>query len=371
MERNNICKPVFLKRHAQPICWMNDSTLIYYRRGRFVLFNVESKKENTIGKISLTIKEKLLSFFSLTRRLFRLYIFSPIFDSKRQEILFSFNGYFCSYDLDSKTFFREQKLKHQAKRLLSICLCENGEVYYGEYPTRKDNTSICIFKRNQNREHLTVYRFNPNEIRHIHLISEYKNDLFCFTGDEDNETNVLRFVNKNFLNKPQSVLHGSQEYRTCVATFKNNQVYYLSDNPYFQNCLCIYNLKDFSLEHACSIEGSVIYGLRSNNYLFFSTCVEYNLLKNDKNENVVLKIDGKVGGIKSKKSILYYFDMNKKQLKSIYSLKKDFLSIKYFGIGTFQFTSNTSSKFLATFSHSLKRSDTLFIFDIKKLTNIF
>lgn len=367
MKKNSKYQPLLCKKHAQPICWLDDSMLIYYWRGKFVSLNIVSKEENTIGVIPLTFKEKLLSLFSITRRLFRLYIFSPAFDKNKQEILFSYNGYFCSYNLKTQNFYREQKLNHKARRLLSICLSKNGETYYGEYPTKNDNQSICIFKRDQNQKHSVVYRFKPGEIRHVHLLNERDDDLFCFTGDENNETNILRFNKKNFLIKPISILSGKQEYRSCIATFKNDCLYYLTDNPYFQNKLFVYNLEKQFFSQSFLVEGSVIYGLASENHIYFSTCVEYNLAKDEHGNNVTLKIDGKVGGIRSKESVLYCFDINNNQLKELFRIKKDYHSIKYFGFGTFMLTCNSSSKFLASFSHSLKNNETLFVFNIENI----
>lgn len=366
MKLNSFVKLLLHKKHAQPICWIDDATLIYYWLGKFVYLNVETKNSNVIGAIKLSFKEKMLSICSFTRRLFRLYIFSPVYNKTKQEILFSFNGYFCSYNLKTKEFTREQKLNHGARRLLSNCLCKNNDVYYGEYPTKNDNTDVCIFKRDDNKEHTAVFRFKPGDIRHVHHISEYHDDLFCFTGDENSETNILRFANKNFTDKPDYLLSGSQNYRACISAFNNGFLYYLTDNPYFENGLFAYNLKSRSVEHMFNVEGSVIYGLQSNGNLYFSTCVEYNLCKDEKNNNVVIKIDGENGGIRDNQSVLYCFDINSNQLRVLAKIKKDFLSIKYFGLGTFMFTCNESSKYLAVFSHALKRNETLFIFDTQE-----
>lgn len=366
MKPNSFIKPLLYKKHAQPICWIDDSTLIYYFFGQFISFNIETKNESVVGNIKLSLKEKLLSFFSFTRRLFRLYVFSPIFNRQKHEIVFSFNGYFCSFNLKTKEFFREQKFGHCARRVLSICLCKDGDVYYGEYPTINDNSDVCIYKRNNDKEHVVVYRFKSGDIRHIHYICEYNNDLFCFTGDEDNETKVLRFINKNFDNEPDYLLSGSQNYRTCVGVFNNNSLFYLTDNPYFENGLYSYNLKSQLVERLFCVEGSVIYGLHSDNKLFFSTSVEYNLCKDKNNKNVRIKIDGKNGGIRSNQSILYCFDFKKSQLKVLNKIKKDIFSIKYFGIGTFMFTCNNSKKYLATFTYALNRNESLLIYDIEE-----
>lgn len=367
MRLNGNFQPLLRKKHAQPICWVDDSTLVYYWRGHFASFDIESKKDKPIGIMPLSFGERILSLFSATRRLFRLYIFSPAFDKNKQEILFSFNGYFWSFNLKTLDFCREQKLNHKARRLLSICISKSGDAYYGEYPTRNDNQSVCIYKRDHNQRHSIVYRFKPGEIRHIHLIAERNDDLFCFTGDENDETKVLRFVKQDFSIEPKRILSGKQDYRSCVAAFKNECLYYLTDNPYFANKLFVYNLEKDSFIRSFSVEGSVVYGLSSEDHIFFSTCVEYNLAKDEYGNNVRIKIDGSAGGIRSNQSVLYCFDIKNNALKDLMRIKKDRLPIKYFGFGTLMFTCNASSKYLASFSHSLKRSETLYIFDINTI----
>lgn len=358
-------KPFYEKKHAQPICWINDTNLVLFQHGNFILLNVDTFKEEKLGSIILSKKERFFMKFSLTRRLLRLLIYSPLYNEKESEILFTFNGCFCSFNLVTKAFDREVKLRHNAKRILAICKTKNNEIFYGEYPTKSKNNDVSIFKRSKTHKHEIVYTFENNSVRHIHFLTEHNNDLFCFTGDENKETKILRFLNKDFIKKPIEILSGSQEYRSCCGLIHENNLVYLTDTPYCQNKLVIYNFEKNQIVKTFNVEGTTIYGLNFGKNLFFSTCVEYNLAKNNE-KNVVLKIDGKNGGVRSKWSTLYCFNCETQEIVPLFKCKKDFLSIKYFGIGTFMFTSNCSKKYLSVFNSSLVHNENLYVFKINR-----
>lgn len=351
-------------KKANAISWIDDEKLIIFVRGHFLQFNVDTNKKELIARVPMTLKQFIFSLSSLGRRLFRLYPYSPVLKKDTNELFFSFCGFIYCLELKTGVLRKEFKLKHKASRVLSICICSDGDVYYGEYPTRYDKEPICIYKRNNRKEWCLVYDFISNSIRHIHLLKEYNNDLYCFTGDENDQVNIFCFNGKNFNNAPSIIASGEQKFRTCVAKFHNNCLYYLTDNPYHQNKVYSIDLKTKQLKEIGLIEGSVIYGCESSEKLYFSTSVEKNLSKDENGNNVALKIDGVSGGIRSKSAIIYCFDET--ELKQVFSLKKDFLPIKYFGLGSFIFTSNYSNRFLASTSVSLRQCETTFIFSLHK-----
>lgn len=350
-------------KNSKAICWLDDDNLLLYKNRSFYSYNFVNKVLIKKAKIKAPPLTSLLSYCSLSRRLFRLYPFASQFIKKTNELLFSFRGAIYCLDLNQNTISKETALKHEASKTLSICVDENGDAFFGEYPTKNDDEPVCIFKRNKMKKWEPCYCFSPNSIRHIHLIKVFNNDLFCFTGDEDREVNVFCFKNKRFDKEPLRIVGGSQKYRTCIATLHNSNIYYLTDTPYFENKLYCYNILSGSLEEKYKIEGTVIYGFEDNNRLYFSTSVEYNLQKDENDSNVIIAIDGKAGGIKSEYSSVYAFDFSNSSLTKLFSLKKDCLSIKCFGIGTFTFPCCFSNKYIATTSSSLKSDETIFIFE--------
>lgn len=334
-------------KHSKCMCWISDSVLLIYKRGYFCFFDVKSGIITTKIKFQYTFFERIGSIFRLTRRLLRLYPMSAVFCEKSKEVLFTFNGFFYSLNIENKTICKETRLLHGAKRVLSICVCSDFRVIYGEYRTSYDNEPVCIIERKIDKSHAVIYKIDASSIRHIHMICEYKNDIYCFTGDEDEETKILKFINKDFNKTPITILGGNQMYRACFACFFNDCIYYATDTPYMKNALFSYDLKSGVLNKIIDLEGTVIYGTKMDNQLFFSTCVEYNLKKDIDNKNAFIKIDGENGGILSKNSYLYTFDLKTKKYNLLCNLKKDSYSIRLFGIGTFCFSSNNQWKSVA------------------------
>lgn len=354
-------------KRAKAICWLDDNTILLYKKNSFYSYNLVQKRLDKFAKMIMNTKQSFFSHFALSRRLFRLYPQSPFLCNITNELFFSFCGNIFCLNLLKKSISNELHLNHGASRVLSICASDTGEVFFGEYPTKNDGLPVCIYKRRAEKEWCVVYKFEAETIRHIHLLSIYANDLYCFTGDEDNQINILCFKNRNFEEQPVVIAANNQKYRTCVASFYNKSLYYLTDNPYFQNKLFRLDLDSNELTEIFNIDGSVIYGFGNTqtHRLYFSTAVEKNLKKDDLNNNVRIPIDGINGGIRSEEARAYCFDFDKSELKKIISLKKDILPIKLFGLGTFTFACNSSDKYLALTSSSLKKNERTFIFNLE------
>lgn len=355
-------------KRAKAICWLDNKTILLYKKGIFYSYNLVQKRLDKFVKMVMNTKQSFFSHFTLCRRLFRIYPQSPLFCNTTNELFFSFCGNIFCLNLLKKSISNELRLNHGASRVLSMCASETGEIFLGEYPTKNDGLPVCIYKRRAAKEWDVVYRFEAEVIRHIHLLSVHANDLFCFTGDENNQINILCFKNKNFEEQPAVIASNDQKYRTCVASFCDKSLYYLTDNPYFQNKLFHLDLNTNELTEMFNIDGSVIYGVSDTDMhrLYFSTAVEKNLKKDKLNNNVRIPIDGINGGIRSKEATTYCFDFDKRELKKIISLKKDALSIKLFGLGTFTFACNCSNKYLALTSSSLRENEKTFIFSLDR-----
>lgn len=354
-------------RNSKSLCWLDDCTLLFYKRGCFYKYNSISNTCFKISKMPIPHKISFLSKFKLFRRMLRLYPMSGVIDKLTNEFVFTFYGAFYSLELSTGKIVKEISLSNGSKRVLSICACNNGEIFYGEYPTSSNVKNVSIIKRSLEKKHSIVYTFGNYEIRHIHLLFEHNDDIFCFTGDEDNEVKTIVFKNKNFESKPIFLVGDEQKYRTCVASLREEKLFYLTDTPYFHNYIYCLDLKSQYLKQIQKIEGTVIYGLQSKNGLYFSTVVENNLTKKKNGENQKIKIDGKHGGILSKKAIIYYLNFQDLSLTRIFELKKDAMPFKLCGLGTFIFPCNDSEKYLAFSSSSLKRDETTFIYDKKSL----
>ncbi len=344
----------FLKiKKSKAICWITSDRLLLYKKGSFYIYDLTSNETKFVAKMDLSSKQKIFNLNKLFRRSFRLYPQTPLFINKTHEVLFSFIGSIYCLNLNNKSITKEIDLSYGARRVLSICLDKNNDAYFGEYPVNGTDGPIRIFKRNANKEWNHIYSFEKDSIRHIHFVTVNDNDFYCFTGDEDNQCKMVCFKNMNFT-EPMVIAEGKQKYRTCFASFdKDENFYYLTDSPYYQNKLNLCQ-KDGTVTELENVDGSVIYGLNEKENFYFATCVEPNLAKDKENNNVKIKIDGSNGGIRSKNAKVYQFNKVNKKLSLVYELKKDNMPAK-FGICTFIFTSNESDEYLAFTSSCTKK----------------
>ena len=348
---------------SKALCWINDNVLIFYKKRHFCLYDLKNEEIKAISLLKMSFKQTFFSLFSLTRRLFRLYPQSPAYCEKRHLLFFTFCGFLYSLNFIDSTIKKELKLNHSSSRVLSICVCNDGSIFFGEYPTKYDNEPVHIFQMIDDSIWSIVYSFQPNSIRHIHLLKEYKNDLYCFTGDENEQVNIMCFKDKDFSSKPSVLACGNQKYRACVAAFNGDSLFYVTDNPYFENKLVSIDLNNGEIKELLSVEGSVIYGTDDGNHLLFSTCVEKNLLKDLDGKNVCIKIDGENGGIRSKHAIVYCYNFANGEIVKFLELKKDLLSIKLFGLGSFVFPCSFSNNFVAFTSLALKNNERTFVIE--------
>ena len=344
---------------TRAICWINEWELLVYKRFRFAKYDIRTKKLSVFCDMPMSKRKRLLSSFKLFRRMLRLYPQSPCYNKITKKVYFSFDGYVYSLDVVRAMVTNEVKLMHGASRVLSFCACENGDTLFGEYPTHCDYKPVCIYKKETDAWRV-VFSFPPESIRHIHLLIEKNNDIYCFTGDEDCEVKIIKFTNMDF-GRYTTIKEGSQKYRSCAAyKSENGNLLYLTDNPYFENKLCCLRAEQNSYEELSPIDGTVIYSLTEDDSFAFSTVVEQNLKKDSHNQNVPIRIDGKNGGIKRKDACVYCYDA-KEGLNLIYTLKKDALPFRLFGLGTFVFPANSNRDFLAFSSSSLTKDETTFV----------
>jgi len=348
-------------RSSRSLFWINDENLLIYKKGFFYTFNCLTNKKSFFCKMPMKKSYKFFSFFNLFNRLLRVFPQSPVFNNFTNEIYFSFLGSIYSLNISNKCISHEIKLQHNASRVLSICVCNGGDIVFGEYPTKEDNAIVSIYRKKLNSSWEIVYSFPNKSIRHIHRLVCCENDLYCFTGDEDLETQIIKFKNFDFDN-PKILLSNCQKYRSCFALVLNGEIIYFSDTPYLTNKIYSYNEINQQLTELCEINGTVIYGLIDGSDIYFSTVVEKNLKKDTKNRNISIKINGRDGGIKSKSSTVYIFNKSR-LLMPIISLKKDVLPPGLFGVGTFVFTANCSKKYISFSVSGLKKDGCTFVLE--------
>lgn len=359
---NKIYTPIHIVKKTIPLWWISDTSLLIFSHRSFYLLNLDTYEKSFICKlIPNSFFKKICMVFSLGRRIFRLQPHSFISSDNPSLFFFSFDGGIYQLNIRSKTIKKEIELRHNETRTLSLLSYKN-KIYYGEYPTKGIN-EVGIFERTDYQNWKCAFSFDKGDVRHIHELKDYNSDIYCFTGDENKQIKIIRFANGIVSQDNSEIIsQGDQSFRTCFSFFDGNNLFYITDTPYQTNQLIRISLSENTIHRCFDVSGPVIFGSsQNNNCVLFSTAVENNLAKDGLGKNKRIAIDGINGGVLSKKASLIEFNYREGKMKTIFTLKKDFLSTK-FGIGTFLMPKNQSNIYYAVSSSCLKKHERCFIF---------
>lgn len=222
---------------------------------------------------------KLFVRFRLLERIFRL---SPRCAAKEPNgnIVFSMHGGLYSLDLKKKALSLQHKFITGMNNPLMISMVEGIEgfedgLYYGEYVPKQTNREVSIWKKTHG-EWEVCFRFQPNEITHIHGIipDPYHKGLLILTGDLDSES-AIWLAEKNF-NHVMKIKGGKQRYRACVAVPTEKGIFYATDDPFEQNKirLLIRQGNSWEEQEISDLPGTVLYADYNEQRILFSCTVE-------------------------------------------------------------------------------------------------
>lgn len=313
------------------LAYYSENKYVYYKKGMLYLYD---GKHNKITNLENNLFKRILSKFSIFRRLFRLEPRSAI-KLNENEILFTCQGFIFNLNFNNKILKKEHKFRPGMTSPLYLTKYQDNDgnlkVIYGEYFSNKAGDKVSIYKRNGNLWH-KIYTFKKGTIKHIHNIiyDEDNNYFYIFTGDDDIESGIWKadcdFTSVNLIRG------GKQIYRSCFGAIINKHLIYATDTPLEQNYLLSLNLETYEIEKISKIKGPVIYGARSSDKIIFSTTVEPD--SNIKGiRYLITKKRGK--GVLDDCSYLYTYSI-KEKLSIVLSIKKDFLPVGLFQFGTFQ-----------------------------------
>lgn len=329
------------------ICVNNEYQIFSKGCKIYIKNNITNKSSLILLPFSLT--RRWLSYFYITRRLFRLEPRCGCFINEHL-IIFSIKGKIYRLDLKTKKICVEHILKKGMNNPLSFVKIENIDgfddgIMYGEYIGRGTNDTIDIYLRENSGIWKKVYSFPEKIVKHIHSIipSKKQKCLFVLTGDSDFESGIWK-IEPGF-NKSSRIVGGNQEFRSCFAFEYENGLVYASDIPTKENYIYYLNYSNLSLTKLMSISGPCIYGTKLNNgdYIF-STSVE----PDDNIQGVSSLFCLKKGiGVKDNKSHLYIGNPRKGFL-DIYQKEKDVFPMLLLGLGVFQFPYNQSDEIYVT-----------------------
>lgn len=264
-------------------------------------------------KIPLNFLNSLKSIHRLSRRLFRMGIYHIIKTKTDFLVIFAF-GNIYQYNLKLNELLYSGKI--QGSRPLSVCYA-NEKIYYGEYFSNEKRRDVRIF---ESLDSGITWRTSCSikNIRHIHGIFYdcYSNNLWVTTGDYDEEVGIWK-SNDNF-KTISKILSNSQQVRSIQLLFTENYIYFGSDTPLEINHIYRFQRTNSAIDKLQKVGGSVFYGCKIGEQLFFSTACEPGKINKSNNVELWTSIDGLTWTL-------------------LLTIKKDIWSKKYFQYGQIKF----------------------------------
>jgi len=149
----------------------------------------------------------------------------------------------------------------------------NETVYYGEYIRSSKNPPIHLLRSSPPFSHWEIVKQFTN-IRHIHGVfrDPYDDSLWITTGDNDQECWIMKLSRNDY--KVKFRIGGSQLHRAVALVFTKEYIYYGTDTPREENFICRFKRGSQKIEKLTRVGGSVFYGTKVANNLYFSTACE-------------------------------------------------------------------------------------------------
>jgi len=153
-------------------------------------------------------------------------------------------------------------------------LGHNNSVYYGEYYSNKNRNPIKIWQFEIDKPENYRIVAQISDVRHIHGVfyDMYTNSIW-FTSGDDNTESILWVTYDNFKNI-EKVINKGQQTRAVQLIFTADFVYFGSDTPNEQNFIYRLDRQSGQVSKMQQTSGSVFYGCKVGDALFFSTAVE-------------------------------------------------------------------------------------------------
>jgi len=321
-----------------PILVFGDSSLVGFHKGTFYKYHIEHQLIEKICQLKLSLKETLIHNNRLLSRLFRRVNFTSV--KWGDDILLAYNKTLFRLDLNKGTIHSIGTL-NRGKRPLNMIHVENQNfskgIYFGEYFNNKNKTPVHIYHLNEIGDIKIVFTFSKGLINHVHsLIEDKKNNcIWILTGDFGNAAAIWRAEDNFSIVTP--IASGSQDYRACIISPVVQGMLYATDSPLVNNSVRLLTNKNdkWISEKLFDVNGSVIYGFESDDYLFISTTVESNGIYKSKLDSYISRKKG--NGIKDYYSYVYKINKITFEYQIIYKQKKDIFPFVFFQFGALIF----------------------------------
>jgi hypothetical protein len=293
--------------------WCNKDQL-FISRGYDIYYSSDNGiNVHRLCSLPVTFKSKLKGSCRILSRLLRGGIRFMEYDNDKLYILAEKKVYIYNISQDNFDVISDLVV---GSNPLNLCV-SNGKVYYGCYWGNPNREPVSIYSLSGS-SWKKIYTFE--NIRHIHGVFKdpYTDYFWVTTGDLDSEAAI--WVSKDGLKTLTPVVHSSQQSRAIKLIFTEENIYYGSDTPSELNHLYSLNRKSGIIHKICKVNGSVFFGCKSRNKIFFSTAVEPSPINQDRNASVW---GGDIGDTHSWRNIV--------------SFEKDVLPMKLFQYGQVYF----------------------------------
>jgi hypothetical protein len=233
MNAFSLCEVTWLGRYG--VGYHADDHLIVHRRNRVYKTIGKGEPLVEIGRIPITILEKILIVFRLGLRFKRL-VFYNIFPVSGSCYFVNFAnriGY-----IENGTYTEINGIINPCKILNNgAAVDDNGDVYFGEYFLNSEREKpVQIYKFEVASKKLEiVHVFPAGAVRHVHGIYKdpYTGYFYIATGDRDLECAI--FYTKDKFTSLQMMGAGDETWRTVSILFTQDHIYYGMDAEFIPN----------------------------------------------------------------------------------------------------------------------------------------
>lgn len=160
--------------------------------------------------------------------------------------------------------------------LRSACAVNRaGDIFFGEYLANDERGEMRIYKYAAGSDALeTIYTFPPKSIKHIHglYFDEYSKAIFCLTGDDEKECQILRSFDE--FQTMEIVGHGDETWRAVSVLFSEKAFFYGMDAEFRANHIYKLKRENFERKSLGEVSGTVFYSKQIGADLFFTTTAE-------------------------------------------------------------------------------------------------
>lgn len=260
---------IFQKKSLNGIVHYHDGDKLIFSEGKTIYLHTERSIKKKLFSVDKNLIESILLKSNLYRRLTRSHIYHviPVND---EHLLVFVSKQILYLNISEQKIVNSTRIK--GSNPLQI---ENfgNTVYYGDYIRSSQNPPIHLYKSEPPYSNWSSVK-TFNGIRHIHGVfrDPYTNLLWVTTGDENEESWIFSLSRDTY--EVNFSLGGSQTYRAVTLLFTEDYIYYGTDTPREQNYIYRFKRGEKKVEKLSEVGGSIFFGTKANNHLFFSTAAE-------------------------------------------------------------------------------------------------